>query len=216
MIAVITHYCSAFLFWAYVLNDNISICPQQSSALVNVNHNRYYSRTRFDIIIYRLLYDIYSHIQVYGVFTLSHALFSFIICYYYYYFYFTILYWFCHTSTWILHGCASVPHPEPPSHLSCPIHFSRHQAYIVNTKDKDGPLIFHLIKSPTHTQMCRIHEVMVFMRMLKNSQITFSFLLLKIYLLTYFSLMMLWRQLITETRYFEVIINSAVYLSWEI
>ena len=32
-------------------------------------------------------------------------------------FYFTILYWFCHTSTWIHHGCAHVPHPEPLSHL---------------------------------------------------------------------------------------------------
>ena len=32
--------------------------------------------------------------------------------------YFTLLYWFCHTSTWIHHGCTRVPHPEPPSHLS--------------------------------------------------------------------------------------------------
>ena len=24
---------------------------------------------------------------------------------------------FCHTLTWISHGCTSVPHPEPPSHL---------------------------------------------------------------------------------------------------
>ena len=32
-------------------------------------------------------------------------------------FYFTILYWFCHTSTWIHHGCTHVPNPEPPSHL---------------------------------------------------------------------------------------------------
>ena len=31
--------------------------------------------------------------------------------------YFTILYWFCHTSTWIHHGCTRVPHPESPSHL---------------------------------------------------------------------------------------------------
>ena len=31
--------------------------------------------------------------------------------------YFRILYWFCHTSTWIFHGCTRVPHPEPPSHL---------------------------------------------------------------------------------------------------
>ena len=30
---------------------------------------------------------------------------------------FTILYWFCHTSTWIHHGYTHVPHPEPPSHL---------------------------------------------------------------------------------------------------
>ena len=32
-------------------------------------------------------------------------------------FYFTILYWFCHISTWICHGCTRVPNPEPPSHL---------------------------------------------------------------------------------------------------
>ena len=31
--------------------------------------------------------------------------------------YFTILYWFCHTSTWIHHGYTHVPHPETPSHL---------------------------------------------------------------------------------------------------
>ena len=29
--------------------------------------------------------------------------------------YFIILYWFCHTSTWIHHRCTRVPHPEPPS-----------------------------------------------------------------------------------------------------
>ena len=33
-------------------------------------------------------------------------------------FYFTILYWFCHTLTWIYHGCTSVPKHAPPSHLS--------------------------------------------------------------------------------------------------
>ena len=32
-------------------------------------------------------------------------------------FYFTILYWFCHTSTWIRHRYTHVPHPEPPSLL---------------------------------------------------------------------------------------------------
>ena len=33
------------------------------------------------------------------------------------FFYFTILYWFCHTSTWIRHGCTCVPHPESLSQL---------------------------------------------------------------------------------------------------
>ena len=37
--------------------------------------------------------------------------------FYYYYYYFTILYWFCHTSTCIHHGCTCVPHPEPLSYL---------------------------------------------------------------------------------------------------
>ena len=36
---------------------------------------------------------------------------------FFFFFYFTILYWFCHTSTWIHHGCTCVPNPEPPSHL---------------------------------------------------------------------------------------------------
>ena len=26
-------------------------------------------------------------------------------------------YWFCHTTTWIHHGCTHVPNPEPHSHL---------------------------------------------------------------------------------------------------
>ena len=44
-------------------------------------------------------------------------LYFFFLIFYYYFFYFTILYWFCHTSTCIRHGCTRVPHPEPPSHL---------------------------------------------------------------------------------------------------
>ena len=35
-------------------------------------------------------------------------------------FYFTILYWFCHTLTWICHGCIQAPNLESPSHL--PLH----------------------------------------------------------------------------------------------
>ena len=36
---------------------------------------------------------------------------------YFFFFYFTILFWFCHTLTWVRHGCTRVPNPEPPSHL---------------------------------------------------------------------------------------------------
>ena len=42
---------------------------------------------------------------------------SFFFCLFIYLFYFTTLYWFCHTLTWIHHGCTCVPHPETPSHL---------------------------------------------------------------------------------------------------
>ena len=31
--------------------------------------------------------------------------------------YFTILYWFCHTLTWIHHGCTCIPKHESPFHL---------------------------------------------------------------------------------------------------
>ena len=43
--------------------------------------------------------------------------FYFFVCFIFqfYLFYFTILYWFCHTLTWICQGCTCVPHPEPPS-----------------------------------------------------------------------------------------------------
>ena len=43
-------------------------------------------------------------------------LFKFYFIFYFIFFHFTILYWFCHTSTWIRHGCI-VPNTEPPSHL---------------------------------------------------------------------------------------------------
>ena len=32
-------------------------------------------------------------------------------------FYFTILYWFCHTLTWIHHRCTCIPKHEPSSHI---------------------------------------------------------------------------------------------------
>ena len=39
-------------------------------------------------------------------------------------FYFTILYWFCHTSTWIHHGCTWVPNLERPLPPPSPYHLS--------------------------------------------------------------------------------------------
>ena len=41
----------------------------------------------------------------------------FIIIYFILFFNFTILYWFCHISTWIRHRYTRVPHPEPSSLL---------------------------------------------------------------------------------------------------
>ena len=54
--------------------------------------------------------------QRYGNDSLKSFFFFFSI-YLFIYFYFTILYWFCHTSTWIRHGYTCVPHAEPASHL---------------------------------------------------------------------------------------------------
>ena len=43
------------------------------------------------------------------------VLFIFFLIFIFTLFYFTILYWFCHTLTWIHHGCTWVSNPEPPS-----------------------------------------------------------------------------------------------------
>ena len=44
------------------------------------------------------------------------SFFSFFLLFYFILFFnFTILYWFCHTSTWIRHRYTRVPHPEPSS-----------------------------------------------------------------------------------------------------
>ena len=42
---------------------------------------------------------------------------NFILFYFTLFFNFTILYWFCHISTWIRHRYICVPHPEPSSLL---------------------------------------------------------------------------------------------------
>ena len=60
-------------------------------------------------------------------------------------FYFTILYWFCHTLTWIHHGCTCVPHPEPslptPSLWVIPVHRPRAPCIMHRTWTGDS---FHI------------------------------------------------------------------------
>ena len=53
-----------------------------------------------------------SSIPLYGYKTMFFYLFV-----YFTLFYFTILYWFCHTSTWIHHGCTPTLNPLPPPSL---------------------------------------------------------------------------------------------------
>ena len=65
----------------------------------------------FFIFYFFLIFLIFIFFNIYNV------LFLFFSYFIYFFFYFTILYWFCHTSTWISHGCTHVPNPEPTSHL---------------------------------------------------------------------------------------------------
>ena len=67
-----------------------------------------------------------SHSRISGSRWVSHhkTFFSVFFFLFFTIFYFTILYWFCHTSTWIRHGCSRVPNPEPPLPLPSPYHLS--------------------------------------------------------------------------------------------
>ena len=59
-------------------------------------------------------------------------------CLFIYLFCFTILYWFCHTLTWIHQGCTCVPHPEPPP-TSLPIP----SLWVVRVHQPQAPCIMH-------------------------------------------------------------------------
>ena len=62
------------------------------------------------------------------------------------FFYFTILYWFCHTSTWIRHGCTRVPHPEHAPLPPCTITLGHPSApapsILYPASNLDGHLLF--------------------------------------------------------------------------
>ena len=93
----------------------------------------------------------------------------------FFFFYFTILYWFCHTSTWIHHGCICVPHPESSSHIPVPslwvipVHQPQVSCILHRTWTGDSFLIWyytcfnailsnHPILSLSHrVQRCYIH-----------------------------------------------------------
>ena len=69
----------------------------------------------FFVILSSFSLDIYSEVGLLDYMVILFLIFlNFILLLL---FYFIILYWFCHTSTWIHHGCTCVPTPEPPSHL---------------------------------------------------------------------------------------------------
>ena len=85
--------------------------------------------------------------------------------------YFTILYWFCHTRTWICQRYTCVPHPEPTSlpipslssvqWLSCVQLFATpwitaHQASLSITNSQ-GFLIYNL--NPHFTKLLVIYEI---------------------------------------------------------
>ena len=63
----------------------------------------------FSIIFKLHLFHVFNKLFFFSFTYCAHKLFFF--------FHFTMLYWFCHISTWICHGCACVPYPEPPFHL---------------------------------------------------------------------------------------------------
>ena len=64
----------------------------------------------------------------------------------YLFFNFTILYWFCHISTWIHHKYTRVPHPEPSSLLSPrTIPLGRHSAPAPSIKYHASNLVWRLI-----------------------------------------------------------------------
>ena len=69
--------------------------------------------------VYIYIFCIYFLNDVFLAFSLNNSkkiLFIYLFLFYLFIF-FTILHWFCHTLTWIRHGCTCVPHPELPSHL---------------------------------------------------------------------------------------------------
>ena len=86
------NYC--FYFWV----NHIVIYPQRKALLINSSETevfQYRYMVNDNIVVWFPLYFLFFLIFIFTIF------------------YFTLLYWFCHTLTWIHHGCTWVPNPEP-------------------------------------------------------------------------------------------------------
>ena len=75
--------------------------------------------------------------------------------------YFTVLYWFCHTSTWICHRCTHVPHPELPFHLpprTIPLGHASAPApsILYHASNLDWRFISYMIFNDDHSYQCEV------------------------------------------------------------
>ena len=78
------------------------------------------------------------------VYLALHKCFSFLFLFFNLFFNFTILYWFCHISTWIRHRYTHVPHPEPsslpiPSLWVVPVHQLQASSFVHRTWTGNSP-----------------------------------------------------------------------------
>ena len=125
------------------------------------------------------------------------------------------MYWFCHTLTWIHHGCIRTPNPEPPSHLSPHIISLGHPSvpapsilYPVSNLDWrfisymtvymfqcHSPKSSHLLPFPQSPKVCSIHPCLfcclayrVIITIFLNSIYMCLYTILVFFFLAYFTL----------------------------
>ena len=79
------------------------------------------------------------------------------------FFYFIILYWFCHTSTWICHGCTCVPNPE---HL---FHFPPHTISLGHPSTPAPSILYPAPRLAIHFLYDIIHVSMPFSQIIPPS-----------------------------------------------
>ena len=119
----VVFFLKAAYFWTKVLLVCFPVTVWQVSTLVE---NQLKNQFRLKILLIYPSEYVFSLISIVKSTLHSPVLrLSFFWCFFFFlikFIYFnwrliTILYWFCHTSTWIRQGCTRVPHPGPASHL---------------------------------------------------------------------------------------------------